>query len=77
MIFHEAKIDNLIEIEVDDALAIETTKKLIKKGYPVGPSSGLNFAAGAILREKNPHLKTIVTIFPDRMDRYFSTPLFA
>ncbi len=76
-IYREARIEHLIEIEVDDALAIETTKKLIKKGFPVGPSSGLNFAAGEILREKYPHLKTIVTIFPDRMDRYFSTPLFA
>lgn len=30
-IYREAKIDHLIEIEVDDALAIDTTKKLMKK----------------------------------------------
>ncbi|MBA4031590.1 MAG: cysteine synthase [Planctomyces sp.] len=76
-IYREAKIDNLIEIEVDDTLAMETTRKLIQRGFPVGPSSGLNFAAGQLLRQQYPHLKTIVTIFPDRMDRYFSTPLFS
>jgi cysteine synthase A len=75
-IFREANIEGLIEIEVDDTLAMTTTRKLIAKGFPVGPSSGLNYAAGQLLREKYPHLKTIVTIFPDRMERYFSTPLF-
>ena len=75
-IFREANIQGLIEIEVEDSLAIETTRELHRKGFPVGPSSGLNYAASLLLRQQHPHLKTIVTIFPDRMERYFSTALF-
>lgn len=76
VIFREANIQGLIEIEVDDTLAMETTRALIRKGFPVGPSSGLNIAAAQLLRQRHPQFKTIVTIFPDRMERYFSTSLF-
>ncbi len=75
-IFRKADLPDLIEINVDDHIAIETTRQLIRKGFPVGPSSGLNFAAAQMVRQLYPHLQTIVTIFPDRMERYFSTPLF-
>ena len=56
---------------------METTRKLIRRGFPVGPSSGLNYQA-AILAAKTcerPNAR-IVTVFPDRMERYFTTELF-
>ena len=42
----------------------------------MGSSSGLNYVATLeIAKELDPALK-IVTVFPDRMERYFSTALF-
>jgi cysteine synthase A len=66
-----------IEIEVGDTLAIQTTRKLISMGFPVGPSSGLNFAAAELAANKLGKEAQIVTVFPDRMERYFSTDLFS
>ena len=50
--------------------------RLIRKGFPVGPSSGLNFRAAMIAAERLGPGSHIVTVFPDRMERYFSTELF-
>lgn len=62
--------------EVDDEEALVATRRLIARGFPVGPSSGLNYAAAvAISRQLGPGA-SIVTVFPDRMERYFSTELF-
>jgi cysteine synthase A len=62
--------------EVLDDEAITTTRRLIARGFPVGPSSGLNVAAAlAIAAQLGPDAR-IVTVFPDRMERYFSTELF-
>ncbi|MCX7666589.1 MAG: cysteine synthase family protein [Gemmataceae bacterium] len=76
-IFRDAKLPNLMTIEVDDSQAIHTTKRLLAKGFPVGPSSGLNFVAALECAKRvgkpNPQ---IVTVFPDRMERYFTTELF-
>lgn len=75
-IFAEAKFDRLrtIEVRADDAIA--TARRLIAAGFPVGPSSGLNVeAAKAVARELGPDAR-VVTVFPDRMERYFSTELF-
>jgi hypothetical protein len=44
-------------------------------GFPVGPSSGLNFVAALEVARKN-NWSRIVTVFPDRMERYFTTELF-
>jgi len=50
---------------------------LIAAGFPVGSSSGLNFeAAEQTARELGPAAR-VVTVFPDRMERYFTTELFA
>ncbi len=76
-LYREAHLPGLIEIEIADELALATTKKLIRKGFPVGPSSGLNYAAAVIAADKLGADATIVTVFPDRMERYFSTELFA
>lgn len=45
-------------------------------GFPVGPSSGLNvFAAARVAADVGPP-GVVVTVLPDRMERYFSTELF-
>jgi len=76
-IFSEERLPGLLTVEVKDDAALETTRRLIKKGFPVGPSSGLNYEAAleANLRLGNPTAQ-VVTVFPDRMERYFTTELF-
>ena len=76
-IFCESDFDDLLTIEVRDEEAVEATRRLIQKGFPVGPSSGLNYVA-AVAAAKD-HLQPgaqVVTVFPDRMERYFTTELF-
>lgn len=63
-------------IKVNDEEAFDAVKLLAKKeGLIVGYSSGAAFAAALKLAEKI-EKGNIVTIFPDRGDRYFSTDLF-
>ena len=76
-LYRPDELKGLIEIDVTGEEAIEATRALIHRGYPVGPSSGLNYAAAAKLAAQRPDLETIVTVFCDRMERYFSTELFA
>ena len=75
-IFRPERLPGLLEISVDDELALETTRTLIHHGFPVGPSSGLNYAAARQAAAHLPKDNCVVTVFPDRMDRYFSTELF-
>jgi cysteine synthase A len=74
-LFRESDYLDLTTIEVSDHDAIETTRKLIRLGFPVGPSSGLNYRA-ALIAAQSVWPAKIVTVFPDRMERYFSTDLF-
>jgi cysteine synthase A len=74
-IFRESDYLNLATIEVPDEEALETTRALIRMGFPVGPSSGLNYRA-AVKAARSIWPAKIVTVFPDRMERYFSTELF-
>ncbi len=67
---------NLIEMVVDDDRCMKLTHQLWKKGFPVGPSSGLNLAAAIDAAKNLPDEATIVTVFPDRMERYFSHKVF-
>jgi cysteine synthase A len=77
-IFREEALPGLLKIEVNDEEALETTCKLMARGFPVGPSSGLNFrAAIETHRRLSDPRAVVVTVFPDRMERYFSTELFA
>ena len=77
-IFRDAELPGLITIEINDALALETTRRLQRHGYPVGPSSGLNYAAAqAAFTHLGRTNARILTVFPDRMERYFTTELFA
>jgi cysteine synthase A len=75
-IFREEWLPGLETIEVHASEAIAAARRIIAAGYPVGPSSGLNYCAAAkVSRRLGPGAK-VVTVFPDRMERYFSTELF-
>lgn len=77
-IFREEALPGLLTVEVKDEEALATTRRLMSLGFPVGPSSGLNFRA-ALETHRRLGLTDgiVVTVFPDRMERYFSTELFA
>ena len=76
-IFREADLPGLETIEVNDDEAIDATRRLIRMGFPVGPSSGLNYVAAAnYVRRAGRESAVVVTVFPDRMERYFTTELF-
>jgi cysteine synthase A len=75
-ILRSANLQNMVTIEVEEERALATTRALIKKGFAVGPSSGLNFAAAIEIAKQADQQQQIVTVFPDRMERYFSTALF-
>lgn len=76
-IFREESLPGLMQVEVDDEEAICATRRLMHLGFPVGPSSGLNYQAAVQVHAEidDPDLQ-IVTVFPDRMERYFTTELF-
>jgi cysteine synthase A len=65
-------IDDIVEVNDDDAISM--TKYMNRKyGLLVGISSGANFYASRLMSKK---IKgNIVTILPDRAERYFSTSL--
>jgi cysteine synthase len=75
-IYHEDGLAGLMTVEVDDREALETTRELIRRGFPVGASSGLNYQAAVLAAARLGGALQIVTVFPDRMERYFSTELF-
>ncbi len=75
-IYSEHKPNSLIELDVADEEALEVARRLIRMGFPVGPSSGLNYQAALLAARRLPAESRIVTVFPDRMERYFSTELF-
>ena len=73
-IYDPSKID--IEVMVDSEEAFEMTRKLAKcESIFAGMSSGAAMIAAAVTA-KNADSGIIVTIFPDRGDRYLSTDLF-
>ena len=76
-IFSPDVLPGLETIEVRDDEALAATRELIRLGFPVGPSSGLNFVAAEIyLRQKADRTLRVCTVFADRMERYFTPELF-
>ena len=72
-IYDENFLDGKIAIETEMAFA--AARELIhQKGIFVGMSSGAAFLAAKKLAKQNPE-KNIVTIFPDRGEKYLSTKL--
>jgi cysteine synthase A len=70
-------LPGLMSVDVDAEEAMVTTRRLIRCGFPVGPSSGLNYAAACEAARLLGQPKAMVTtVFPDRMERYFTTELF-
>jgi cysteine synthase A len=70
-----ALIDEVIRVKSSDAVAM--TQRLIKEeGLMVGISSGANVLAALEIARKSEKGKTIVTILPDRGERYLSMDLF-
>ena len=73
-IYHPADLDEKLMIEDDDAY--ETARLLaVKEGLFVGMSAGAA-VTGALRIARDMKEGTIVTILPDRGDRYLSTVLF-
>lgn len=73
-ILEPALIDE--ELHVDEREALHAARELCARGFPVGPSSGLNVVAARALARRLGPGKTIATVLCDRMERYFSTSLF-
>lgn len=63
-------------VTVSDEDAINTTRDLARvQGIMCGTSSGANIWAAIQMAKKYGPDKTIITVLPDRMERYFSTGL--
>ena len=64
-------IDEVIPVKENDAVAM--TRRLIREeGLMVGISSGANILAALEIARKSGQGKTIVTLLPDRAERYLS-----
>jgi len=60
-------------IVVDNDQAVQMADRLVQEeGLFCGISSGANVFAAIEFVRKNPELKNVVTVLPDRRDRYFS-----
>lgn len=67
-------IDGIVEVTDDDA--IQTARELAKvQGILAGTSSGANVCASIKMAQKYGMENNIVTVLPDRVERYFSTSL--
>ena len=67
-------INEVVEVTDDDA--IDTARALAKgQGILAGTSSGANVWASVQMAQRYGKDKNIVTILPDRVERYFSTAL--
>lgn len=75
-LYRPEELPNLVQLDINDATALHCSRDLIRHGFPVGPSSGLNYAAAVEVARQQPPGSQVMTIFPDRMERYFSTDLF-
>lgn len=68
---HKDIITGVVDVESDTA--IEEAKILARtRGLFVGPSSGGNYWAARELRRRDPSIKTVLTFFCDRGEKYLS-----
>jgi len=75
-IVDKAMIDQVVRVKSDDA--VEMARRLSReRGLMVGVSSGANTLASIEVLNEIGQDKTVVTVLPDRTERYFSTDLFA
>ncbi|HUT56077.1 MAG TPA: cysteine synthase family protein [bacterium] len=75
-IYNTSRLDELIY--ANDDQAFEMARELaVKEGLFVGMSSGAALHGALTLARDMPAGSTVVTLFPDRGDRYLSTHLFA
>lgn len=73
-IYQESRLDR--KLMIDDELAFETARRLaLEEGIFAGMSSGAA-VAGALRIAQEMDTGVIVTLLPDRGDRYLSTALF-
>jgi cysteine synthase len=63
-------------LAVPRAEAMDAARELAARGFPVGPSSGLNLAGARRLALELGPGHHVATVACDRMERYFSTDLF-
>lgn len=63
-------------IAVPRAEAMAAARELAARGFPVGPSSGLNLAGARRLARALGPGHHVATVACERMERYFSTDLF-
>lgn len=75
-LFREDLLPGLEIVEIRAGDAIDATRRIIAAGFPAGPSSGLNYCAAEEIGRRFGPDANVVTVFPDRMERYFSTELF-
>ena len=71
------ELPGLVELEVDDVEALNAARRLTAMGSPRGARAGLR--SGAVVGAPGGLVAgdAVITVFPDRMERYFSTSLFA
>lgn len=65
-----------VETVSSDEACITTRRLMVRLGILVGISSGCNVAAARRVARRLGPGKTVVTVLPDRGERYFSTDLF-
>lgn len=69
-------IDQVVTVKSDDA--VEMARRMSREsGLMVGVSSGANMLASILVIEELGQDKNVVTLLPDRTERYFSTDLYA
>ncbi len=74
-IYEEQKLDKIVPVDDREAYAM-TNRLALEEGLFVGMSSGAAVYAALKIAEDFKAGETIVTILPDRGDRYLSTSLF-
>lgn len=75
-IYEKNRLDDVVPVDNDQAF--EHARQLaVQEGLFVGMSSGAALYGALQLAKNLPAGSTVVTLFPDRGDRYLSTSLFA